>query len=751
MTTPQYRVIGTRPPRYDVPDKLTGRALFGTDVSLPGMLYARFVRSPYAHARIRSIDTSRAEALPGVYAVVTAADLPRASDRVTSMGEAAINFKYLSDNILASDKVLYVGHAVAAVAATSVHIAEEAANLIQVDYEPLPPVLDVREAMRPDAPLLHETMRTRSLAKPSSTPSNIASHFQLLLGDPDKGFAEADVIVEREFTTATVHQGYIEPHAALALWNPDDSLTIWCSTQGSFGVRDQVAELLGIPLSKIRVIPTEVGGAFGGKATIYLEPVVAVLSRKAGRPVKAVMTRAEVFIGSGPSSGTYMRVKMGATRDGRLTAAEAEFCYEAGAYPGSPVGAASQSLGVYDIPNGRLDGYDVVLNKPKIGSYRAPGQTQATFAVETVIDELAEKLGMDPIEFRLKNTAKEGTRRIDGGRHGKIGGHEVLRAACDSAHYRSPLAGPYRGRGVAQGYWGNGAGTSSCNISVNEDGTLMLVTGSVDLSGTRTTIAMQALEVLGLPPDQISPSVGDTASIAYSEVSGGSRTTHATGIAAVEAAKDVIAQMCARAAKLWDVPVESVSYDKAKTLFTTSQDPSKQLSFKELAASLHRTGGPVTGVGNVDARGAGAAFGTHIVDVEVDPETGKVTILRYTVVQDVGKAIHPSYVEGQMQGGAAQGIGWALYEGYQYDDQGRMLNPNFLDYKMPTALDLPPIETIIVEVPNPRHPFGVRGVGENPIVPPPAAIANAIYRAIGKRLYTLPMTPARILEAIGVI
>jgi xanthine dehydrogenase molybdenum-binding subunit len=753
MTSPQeneYTVIGTRPPRFDAADKVTGRARFGPDTDLPRLLHGKMLRSPHAHARIVAIDTGRAEAYPGVYAVITAKDLPAAAYFATDEGQGDTGLKYLCDNTLASDKVLYVGHAIAAVAASDAHTAEQAARLIDVEYEVLPAVMDILDAMREDAPLLHENLRTRSLAGTSETPSNVASYSQHLKGDPEQGFAEADVVVEREFRTATVHQGYIEPHATTATWGPDGMLTVYPTTQGAFTFRDQLARLLRYPTSKIRVVPTEVGGAFGGKNTSYLDAVAALLSRKSGHPVKMVMTRAEVLLATGPSSGTFIRVKMGAKKNGRITAAHVELYYEAGAFPGSPIwGARGVVLAAYDIPHGRFDGYDVVLNKTKTDSYRAPGTTPAIFAVEQVVDELAEKTGLDPLEFRLLNRAQEGTRRITGAVHTCVGSYEVLKAAQAHPHYRAPLAGPHRGRGVAYSFWGNGGGRSSCTLEVNADGTVSLVTGSVDVTGTRTSLAMQAAETLGLPLDRIRSSVGDTDSVGYTGESAASRTTMATGVAAVTAAQDAIAQMCARAAMLWGVPADAVSYRKGA--FRTEQDESLRLTFAELAAQLPRTGGAVTGVGNVNVRAVGGSFGAHIVDVEVDPETGKVTILRYTAVQDAGRAVHPVQVEGQMQGGVAQGIGWALYEGYVFNEQGEMLNPNLLDYKLPTALDVPPIETVIVEVPYPNHPYGVRGVGETPIMPPPAAIANAIYRATGARVFQLPMTPARILESMGVI
>jgi CO/xanthine dehydrogenase Mo-binding subunit len=743
----EYKVVGTRPIRPDGVDKVTGRAIYGADVQMAGLLHGKILRSPHAHARIRGIDVSRALALPGVKAVVTGKDLPGAADKIADLGEGAVNLKYLSDNVLAGEKVLYRGHAVAAVAATNPHIAEEALSLIQVEYEVLPPVVDVRAAMRDDAPVLHDDLKTKSLGEPTDKVSNIASHIQFRLGDLEKGFAEADVVIEREFTTATVHQGYIEPHNATAHWNADGRLTVWESTQGAFTVQKQLAEVLGIPVSQIRVIPAEIGGGFGGKINIYLEPVAALLSKKTGHPVKVLMNRAEVFEGTGPTPGSYIRVKMGATREGRLTAAQAYMAYEAGAYPGSPINAGAMCIfSPYEIANVVIDGFDVVVNKPKTAAYRAPGATNAAFASETIIDELCEQLSLDPLQFRLRNGAKEGTRRADGPTFPRIGYLETVQAALATEHYRTPLEGPNLGRGVASGFWFNVGLQSSASIGVNADGTVSLVEGSTDIGGTRASIAMQAAEVLGLAAEDVHPLVADTDGVGYTDVTGGSRTTFATGWAAYEAAQDVVRQMRERAARIWKVAPEEVSF--ADSAFQHTQDPEKRLSFKEVAAQLTKTGGPVVGRATVAPRGVGGAFATHIVDLQVDPETGKVQILRYTAVQDAGKAVHPSYVEGQMQGGVVQGIGWALNEEYVYSEQGTMANASFLDYRMPTSLDLPMIDTVIVEVPNPGHPFGVRGVGEVPIVPPPAAIANAIYRATGVRLRQLPMAPGRVLQAM---
>ena len=733
LSNTDYKVVGTRPVRHDGTDKVTGRAKYGADFDAAGLLFAKVLRSPHAHARIKSINSSKAEAAPGVRAVVTGQDVPTDSAAARK--------------VIAKDKVLYKGHPVAAVAAASAHEAEQALALIEVEYEPLKAATEVREAMAENAELLHENQTTTEMGEETDKHSNIATHFRYEQGDLEQGFAAADVIVEKEYSTATVHQGYIEPQNGAAFWNTNGELTVWTSTQGAFTTRDALAGVLDLPVSKVRVVPMEIGGGFGGKIPIYLEPLTALLSKKAGVPVKGAMSRAEVFEATGPTSGSYMWVKMGATNDGKIVAAEASLAFDAGAFPGSPVTAGAQCMfACYDIDNARVDGYDVVANKPPVAAYRAPGAPIAAFAGETVVDELAEKLGIDPIEFRLRNASKEGTRRVDGPVFPKIGNIETLEAARDSDLYQRKLEGPNRGRGVASGFWFNIGLQSSAAISVHADGTIALVEGSTDIGGTRASIAMQAAEVLGIPAEDVHPSVGDTDSVGYTFLTGGSRTTFATGWAAYECAQDIKQKMIERAAGIWDVDAADV--DLVDGVFQHTSDQELKLSFKELAGQLNRTGGPISSQVSVDPRGAGGAFATHIVDVEVDPDTGKVTVLDYTAIQDVGKAIHPSYVEGQIQGGVVQGIGWALNEEYRFNADGRMENSSFLDYRMPTSLDLPMIGTVIVEVANPGHPFGVRGVGEVPIVPPMAAVANAIYHAIGVRMNKLPMSPDAILESL---
>ena len=747
-----YEVVGTRPIRHDGHDKVTGKARYGADVFPTGLLHAKWLRSPHAHARIKSIDTSRAEALEGVRGVVTGKDLPETpnitgQDRKVTLGELSTDLKYLREGILARDKVLYKGHPIAAVAAISPHVAEEATGLIEVEYETLDPVLSAPDGMKADAPLIVEDLQTDELGEKTGTISNVAQHFQHKLGDIEQGFKEADLVIEREFNTATVHQGYIEPHNCTVDWGKDGRVYVWHSSQGPFNIRDATAEVLDIPLSSVKMTPMEIGGGFGGKFEPYGEPVAALLSRKTGQPVKMVMTRAEELECTGPTPGSYIKVRMGATKEGKIVAAQAHMAYEAGFSPGSPVSAGAEAVfAPYNIANVLIDGYDVIVNKPKTAAYRAPGATNAEFASETIVDELAEKLGMDPLELRAMNSAKEGSRKADGVAYPRIGCAEVIEAMRDHAHYSAPLEGENRGRGVAIGYWMNAGLQSAVNLAVNIDGTVGLTEGSPDIGGTRTSISMQAAEVLGIPVEDFYPTVVDTDSIGWTFGTGGSRVTFATGWAAHEAAQDVKSQMIERAALIWGADADSLEMDKG--VIKSKADPELKMTFKELAEQMNDTGGPIVGRGSVDPKGVGAAFAGLIVDVEADPDTGKVEILRATVVQDAGKAIHPSYVEGQMQGGTVQGIGWGLNEEYFMDEAGRMANNTLLDYRMPISLDLPMIDTVIVEVANPGHPFGARGVGEVSIVPPPAALANAIYGALGIRMDQLPMNPAGVMSKV---
>jgi CO/xanthine dehydrogenase Mo-binding subunit len=744
----ELKVVGTRPIRPDGVDKVTGRAAYGADFVMPGMLHGRVKRSPHAHARIVSIDARKALALPGVKAVVTSEDFPNLADEVVGGGESDSNMRDLSLNCMARGKALYEGHAVAAVAAISPVIAEQALDLIDVTYEVLPHVIDVEAAMEPDAPLLHDHLFTGGLEQKPDRPSNISNRHRFGRGDLDAGFASADVIIEGRYFTAPVHQGYIEPHACVGAMSADGQGQIWCCTQGAFAVRTYTAKVLGIDISSIKVTPSEIGGGFGGKTTIYLEPLALALSRKAGAPVKLVMSRDEVFRATGPTSGGVIEVKLGAKSDGTLVAADVNMKYQAGAFPGSPVGAACMTaLACYDIPNLRITGWDVVTNTPKVAAYRAPGAPQAAFGVESAVDELTRKLSMDPIELRLKNAARDGVQAAYGPTFQNIGYVEVLEALKHHPHYQTKL-GPNQGRGVAAGFWFNFGGESSAAVHVGDDGTIAVVTGNPDIGGSRASMAIMAAETFGIPVEKVRPSVTDTASIGFSMVTGGSRTTFATGMAVVQAAEKVIEDLKKRAALTWSVEPGQVAWKAGEAHCLDASKDVKPLTLKQIASASARTGGPLGAEVSLNAQGAGPGFAVHLCDVEIDPETGHVTVLRYTAGQDVGRAIHPSYVEGQLQGGAAQGIGWALNEEYVFDGEGRMENPGFLDYRMPVASDLPMIDTVMIEVPNPRHPYGAKGVGESPIVPPLAAVANAVRDATGVRMPDLPLSPPKIRAAL---
>jgi CO/xanthine dehydrogenase Mo-binding subunit len=737
--THKFRLVGSRPLRPDGIDKVTGRAKFGADANAPGMLIGKILRSPHAHARIRGIDTAKAAKLPGVKAIVTRDDFK----------EGDPDLRDVLHNIMARDKVLYDGHAVAAVAATSAAIARKALKLIEVDYQILRHVTDVEAAMKPGAPVLHADMITANVDPAPTKASNVAARHEFGHGDPEIGFAQADLVIERSFRTEATHQGYIEPHACLASVGSDGQGELWVCTQGHFMVRNVCAALLGMDVSKLRVTASEIGGGFGGKTTVFIEPVALALSRKAGKPVKLVMTREEVFRASGPTSSSSISVKIGVTKAGRITGAHAEIRFQGGAFAGAPVELGAMSaFACYDLEHVKAVGYDVVTNRPKQAAYRAPGAPMVAFAVESVLDELAKKIGMDPIELRLKNAAKEGTRSSYGPRYNRIGLVECLEAARRHPHYAAPL-GPHQGRGIAAGFWFNFGGQTCVSLNINIDGTVVLAVGTPDIGGSRASMCLMAAEELGIGYDKVRAIVADTSLLGYNDVSEGSRVTFSTGLATIEAARDAIGKLCARAAKIWGIPADAVVWENGHAKPAGPNAGSfEPLSLADIARTAASTGGPIAGHHEINADGAGVSFAVHLADAEVDRETGRVEIKRYTVVQDAGKAVHPSYVEGQFQGGAAQGIGWAINEEYVYGKDGRLQNAGFLDYRIPVASDLPMIDTVIVEVPNPGHPYGVRGVGETSIVPPLAAVANAVSAAAGTRLTELPMSPPRVLKAI---
>ncbi|TGD75495.1 xanthine dehydrogenase family protein molybdopterin-binding subunit [Mangrovimicrobium sediminis] len=757
----QFRHVGSRPVRPDGLDKVTGRARYGADMNLQGQLYGHIIRSPHAHARIKSIDFSEALKVPGVLATMSGADLPEPGEALIPGAEIEMKLKNVSPVIMARDKVLYHSHAVAAVAATSPRIAAEAAKLVKVEYEVLPAVLDMHAALAEDAPLLHDDNFTVGIDPPPEKPSNVSVQIEMAKGDLEAGFAAADVVIERTVNVPMCHQAYIEPHACVAKADEKGRIDIWCTTQGPFVVRLLVAEITGIPQKDIKVTASEIGGGFGGKTTVYIEPVAAVLAKKSGRPVKIVMSREEVFRASGPVSDSETRVKIGAKKDGTITAIDSDMIMNTGAYSASAMFAGVLfGTAPYTAENIRSKGREVLTNLPRVWAYRAPGAPQALTAVECVVSELAAAIGMDPIEFRLKNAVQEGDVPLYGMPFSAVGLKECLQAAKDHPNYQAAL-GENQGRGVACAFWINAGMQSSASIHVTPDGGISVMTGSPDIGGSRASMALMAAEVLGVPVETVHPAVVDTDSIGFCDGTGGSRTTLATGGAVIQAAEKLVEELRRRAAAAWSVSIDDVAWLDGKAVercgvgideliegTSPVKDGAKVLTLAEIALTAGATGGPLTAVASLHAHNSAPSFAVNVCDVEVDPETGKVDVLRFTCAQDAGKAIHPAYVEGQMQGGAVQGIGWALNEEYLFNADGVLDNAGFLDYRIPVASDLPMIDTVIVEVPNPLHPYGVRGVGEVSICPPMPAVVSAVNNAAGTLLYDLPMSPPKLLAAI---
>ena len=737
--------IGQRTPRPDGIDKVTGSAQYAADFTMPGMVWGKVLRSPHAHALIKKIDTSKAGELKGVLAVMTGDDLPLLPLDVP-LPTGPNDIRWISRGCMAREKILYTGQPVAAVAATSKSIAEAALELIEVDYEVLTHVIDVDEAMAPDAPILHDWLKTDGV----DGPTNISNIMMVKTGDVEQGFAEADLVIEREFKSAAVHQGYIEPQACIVSYKPDSQSTIWSSSQGQFMVRGLTATITGMATGDIKAIPAEIGGGFGGKTIIYLEPVAMVLSKKCGRPVKMQNSREEVFHATGPASGMSAHLKVGVTKDGKLTAVEGAYNFQAGCYPGSPVGRACHfSFSCYDIPHAHVKGLDIVSNRPNVAAYRGPGAPQGNYVFEAILDEIAAKLDIDPWELRLRNALSADKPTIYGAKIGEAGIQECIDSIRNHPNAQVKL-GLNQGRGIAIGYWGNAGGESSAQLNINEDGTALVITGHPDIGGSRASMVNIVAEKLGIDYRNVKAQIGDTNSVGISAVTGGSRVTFAAGIVVNEAADQVINILMARAAGIWGIEVEAVEWrDGAAHPAGPNAGEFDPLTLPELAKKSEATGGPILAAVSRNTTGHMGVVGAHMVDVEVDPETGHVKILRYTASQDVGRAIHPAYVEGQIQGGVVQGIGWALNEEFIYDKNGRLDNAGFLDYRMPVASDLPAIDAVMVEIPNPNHPHGVKGVGEISLVPSLAAIANAIADATGKRLHELPMSPPKVLKALG--
>lgn len=746
-----YAVIGKSLPRVDGPEKVTGSAKFVADFSLPGMLIARALRSPHAHARIKRLDVSKAEAYPGVVAVLTAADIADVECEPTSR----------SQNVVAKTQVLFAGQPVAAVAATTREIADEALALIEVEYDVLPPLLDPLESIKKGSfTIVHEGSEAGvhidrseekihaggagALAEEDETTevNNVSSQVHFKRGDIARGFQEADVIVEGQWVSNSVHQSYMEPNGTMAAWDAAGNLTIWTSTQGQFHIRDSMARMLHIPISKVRVISSEVGGGFGAKFGA-LAPLAVLLARKAGRPVKHILTRSEEMVGATPAPYTVTEVKLGATRDGRITAMKARVVMDTGSFPGAPMSIGTILLaGSYDIENFELDGYEVLTNKASVGAYRAPGAPNVAFGVEGAVDMLAEKIGMSPLEFRLKNVIEEGDKWPNGNALPAVGARQVLEAL--KAHpISSQKLGPNEGRGYAIGGWPGGAGAASAYCRSNPDGTFQIITGTNNLTGSLTALAQIAAEELGIPLSLVTIVTADTSDAPPSPASGGSQITYTMGHAVSLAAKDCREQMLDLAARRFGV-------DRAKVAIVDGviRGPDgKTVTYRRLSDEANQGPGPIVGHGAHRPGRPFPGFAATAAIVHVDPDTGQTTLKRVVTAQDVGVAINPMAVEGQIQGGTVQGLGMALTEEIIYNQDGRVANPGLLDYRILTCADVPEIETILVNVPAEAGPYGARIVGEPPIVPPGAALGNAISNAIGKRIYVFPATPERVFVA----
>jgi CO/xanthine dehydrogenase Mo-binding subunit len=743
------KVIGQRAPRVDGRERTTGEAQYPADLHRPGMLHAKILRSPHAHAVIRSIDVSAAAALPGVHAVVTGNDFPELPVGTTiPMGEAGYDMWMVAQINMARRKVHWVGQPIAAVAAADPATALRALDLIAVDYEVHKPVLDMREAMAEDAPVLHEHVVTTGLDQPARRASNVCSRTIISHGEADAALAAAAQTAEIEVAVDTSHQGYLEPQAMVAEVDSNGFVTVWASTQGQHTTELMIARNLGIAQSKIRVIPMEIGGGFGGKIATHGEPIAAKLSEKARRPVKLVLTREEVLQGgTGPTAGMRIRMQVGGEPDGKLTALKGVFHVDAGGLPGlAPSLFMQAGAALYQCDNLHLEGYDIVTNKPRTEAYRGPGGIQAYFGVEQAMDMLAQKLDMDPVAFRKRNAAVTGSRMPIGTPFPSIGLTTILDRVAEHPCWTDPIGkGDLpRGRGFALGYWRGTSMTSACHVTIAGDGRPMVTLGAVDLSGTRTTMAQVAAEQFGMDLDDVFVQMADSKSVGYSDGAAGSRVARTMTAALVEACDDALGQLRNRAGEALQAAPQDLVYESG--VFRAKTGGASISLADIMQATL--TQGAVVGRGTSVKLPLGVEVGAHVCDVEVDPGTGLVTVLRYTAFQDVGRALNPTAVEGQMQGSVVQGLGWALMEHIDYGADGKARNASLLDYRMPTALDVPAIDCEIIETPVPDVPYGVRGVGEVPIVPVGACIANAVARAVGVRVASMPMLPERVLAAM---
>ena len=752
--------IGAARPRIDAEGKVTGATRFAGDSPIGGLLHARVVQSVYAHAWIRAIDTAAALAVPGVVAVITAADLPIVGSEDMRMFEP-----------LARDEILFAGQPVALVVAETESAAEDALPLVGVEVERLPPVVDVESAMHPDSPqarltkLVDETTGDEGVDAKTAHAAvggtgaelevedlspNVINRKRYAGGDTLAAFATADATVTGRFRTNWVYQAYIEPHTATAWIDPDGSLVVESSTQGTFYTRKQLARIYGLPLTRIRVKGAPLGGAFGSKVLV-VDPLVAGAALILRRPVRLSLTRREDIAATNPAAASTIELRIGARADGAFVAVDARLVFDAGAYIEWSIEeiAAVLIAGPYRWPAFDIRAYGVRTNRFGTGSYRGPGAPQAAFAVESLVDELARELDLDPIELRLRNLVDAGDPMVDGDRWPGLGHAEVLTAIQRHPIWQARHDLPAgEGVGIGIGVWPGAKGPAAAICRLNGDGTITITTGVVDMSGTFSSFVLIAADSFGVPPEAVDVVALDTAGAPVSPLSGGSIVTYTAGLAIRDAAREARRQLLEYAALQFEIDPDDLEIVGGMIRPIGSPDRGRPVA--AFAEELSDFGSPhpaVEGHASTVQKSLAPSCAAHLVHVRVDRETGIVALVGHAIAQDVGRALNPALVEGQMRGGAAQGIGWALYEQLIHDSEGQLVTGSLLDYVVPRATDIPDIDTLIVEVPAPDGPFGAKGIGEASVIAVGGAIANAIVAAGGPRMRELPMTPRRVWEA----
>jgi len=739
----EYAVVGKGITRIDADVRVTGKAIFGDDVPFIGLLHGKVLRSPHAHARIVRLDTSKAERLPGVKAVVTAKDAPE-----TPFG-GVIKDRW----IFARDKVRYMGEPIAAVAATDPHTAEDALRLIEVEYEVLPAVIDPRLAAEANAVLVHEGWEGYRAPGNLVRKGNIVNNAELKVGDVERGFQDSDQIFEGRYEVAMAHQGYIEPHVAIAKVDPDGKINVWTTTQGQFTIRNSLAEALQTSHGRIRLIGTEIGGGFGGKNTLVLEPPAVLLSRKTGKPVKFIMDREEDFLSTTPRRPCVLEVKTGVKRDGTLVARHAKFWFGTGAYATAAfdfsANICNRVTGPYRIPHLLAQGYVVYTTQPPCAAFRAPGSPQIVFGLEQHMDEMALALGLDPIEFRKQNVLKKGDPTTIGPTQDAADLAVMLDRAVEESGWHTKPKAPNRGRGIGCAFWTSGGMPGSNAVKLNEDGSVSVMTGSVDVTGTHTVLAQIVAEEMGLAVGRVQVTTGDTDTAPVAPISAGSNIARSMGYTVKKATEALRQQLLETAADALEANVNDLDSKDGRVFVKGT--PDRGLTLRELyTRSATQKGGPPVASFSSRNLPPSVNYVIQVAEVEVDTDTGEVKVLDLTALQDVGFALNPLSVEGQIQGGAVQGLGYALTEEMKFDGNGRLMNPHLLDYKLPSILDVPKVKPVLIEEPITAAPtpYGAKGVGEPPIVPTAAAVANAIYDAVGVRITSLPLTAEKVLKAL---